>query len=147
MPEAPETDDGRPPDQYAALPWRGAGEAREYLLVTSRRTGRWVFPKGSAEGCEAAWEAALREAHEEAGVEGEPSGRPLGRYRSLKTSAEAVRHLAVELWPVEIRRLAHEYPERGRRTRRLVGIEEARRLLTQQDMLALLERFHATPPG
>ena len=147
MPGSAKNVEARPPDQFAALAWRGAGEAREYLLVTSRRTGRWIFPKGSAERGEAPWEAALREAHEEAGIEGEPCARPLGRYHSLKISPEAVRRLTVELWPVEIRGLADKYPEAGRRTRRLVGIGEARRLLAQEDMRALLERFHATPRG
>ncbi len=40
MPDDLENDAEQPPDQYAALLWRGAGERREYLLVTSRRTGR-----------------------------------------------------------------------------------------------------------
>ena len=51
--------------------------------------------------------------------------------------------LSVELWPVEIRALADDYPERGLRTRRLAGFDEARALLDQADMRALLERFHA----
>ena len=57
-------------DQFAALPWRGTGDRREYLLVTSRRTGRWIFPKGSPLVGEAPAAAALREAAEEAGVDG-----------------------------------------------------------------------------
>ena len=32
--------------QMAALCHRGSGVNREYLLVTSRDTGRWVIPKG-----------------------------------------------------------------------------------------------------
>lgn len=147
MADDPEKDAERPPDQYAALLWRGAGERREYLLVTSRRTGRWIFPKGSAEGDEAPWEAALREAGEEAGIVGMPAGRPVGRYSTLKVSPAMARNLIVELWPVEIRRLADEYPERDKRARRLVGIAEARALLAQEDMLVLLERFHATSTG
>lgn len=147
MPDDLENDAEQSPDQYAALLWRGAGERREYLLVTSRRTGRWIFPKGSAEGDEAPWEAALREAGEEAGIVGTPAERPVGRYRTLKISPETSHSLTVELWPVEIGHLADDYPEKYKRTRRLVGIAEARALLPQKDMLALLERFHATPSG
>ena len=147
MAEDAEADPKRPPDQYAALAWRGAGAAREYLLVTSRRTGRWIFPKGSAEEDEAPWQAALREAAEEAGVAGTAAPAPLGRYRTLKVGSGEMSILSVELWPVEIRHLAEDFPERAKRTRRLVGIDEARALLAQQDMLALLERFHATPTG
>ncbi len=48
---------------------------------------------------------------------------------------------------MEIGYLADDYPEKYKRTRRLVSIAEARALLPQKDMLALLERFHATPSG
>ena len=147
MPERGEDNPDRPPDQYAALPWRGSGAAREYLLVTSRRTGRWIFPKGSAEKDEAPWQAALREAAEEAGVAGTAAPAPLGHYRVLKVAPDEMRDLTVELWPVEIRHLAKDYPEREKRIRRLVGIAEARALLSQSDMLSLLERFHATSTG
>ena len=34
------------PDQVAALAWRQGATGPEYLLVTSRRSGRWIFPKG-----------------------------------------------------------------------------------------------------
>lgn len=129
--------------QYAALPWRLDGGRAEYLLVTSRRRRRWIFPKGSARPDEPAAAAALREAAEEAGIEGRPAPEPLGHYAASKLGEAGVRPLRVELWPVEITGLADSYPEEHLRERRLVGIEEARRLIAQPDMLALLERFHA----
>lgn len=133
-----------PADQYAALPWRLAGGRPEYLLVTSRRTSRWIFPKGSAEGEETPAEAALREAAEEAGVAGVPGAEPIGRYIALKVGSDRMSVLSVELWPVEIRALADSYPEADLRERQLVGVEEARRLIGQADMIALLRRFHAS---
>ena len=134
-------------DQYAALAWRERAGRREYLLVTSRRTGRWIFPKGNAAKDEDPAAAALREAAEEAGVDGLPGRRPIGRYQALKVSEERTRALTVELWPVEIRALADDYPEAEHRTRRLVPFEEACALLGQPDMRALLERFHALRTG
>ena len=134
-------------DQYAALPWRKTAEGVEYLLVTSRRRGRWIFPKGSAKPDEAAAAAALREAAEEAGVEGRPGPRPVGRYLALKRRGETAMPLLVELWPVRIDHLADDYPEAHLRERRLVGADEARKLLGQEDMRALLEQFHADLTG
>lgn len=132
------------PDQYGALAWRRHMGEPEYLLVTSRRTRRWIFPKGSADPGESPAEAALREATEEAGVTGRPADHPIGRYRALKIASGTERVLTVELWPVEIIGLADCFPEKGLRQRRLVPLPTARRLLGQADMVALIERFHAT---
>ena len=51
--------------QYAALPYRVSGGVLEILLITSRRTRRWIVPKGwPVEGlepaqCAAMWSAAM----------------------------------------------------------------------------------------
>ena len=67
--------------QYGALPYRLDGNAFiEVLLVTSRRTKRWIIPKGwPIKGMTPA-KAAAREAYEEAGVRGRIAGRAIGRY-------------------------------------------------------------------
>ena len=70
--------------QYAALPYRVAGGRLQVLLVTSRRTRRWIVPKGwPVEGMPASACAAL-EALEEAGVKGEVQKTPIGHYRYVK---------------------------------------------------------------
>ena len=43
-------DGGRPSTlQSGAIPYAWAGDEPTYLLITSRRTGRWIFPKGMVE--------------------------------------------------------------------------------------------------
>ena len=32
--------------QVAALPWRLTDDGRQFLMITSRETRRWVIPKG-----------------------------------------------------------------------------------------------------
>lgn len=137
----------RPPDQVAALAWREGAAGPEYLLVTSRRSGRWIFPKGGVEAGETPGRAAAREALEEGGVEGRPAERPAGRYRSLKIGAPAPRWLVIELWPVRIERVREDWPEKGQRQRALLGFEAAHRRVDQADMAALLAAFHAERPG
>ena len=70
--------------QYAALPYRVSGGVLEILLITSRRTRRWIVPKGwPVEGLEPAQCAAM-EALEEAGVTGDVDRTAVGHYRYLK---------------------------------------------------------------
>lgn len=135
--------DPRQADQYAALGWRMVDGAPRYLLVTSRRSRRWIFPKGGREDSESPAEAAAREAREEAGVEGRSAPAPHGRYRSLKIGPPALRWLVVELWPVEIDRLADDWLEKGQRERAMLRYEDAVRRIAQVDMGKLLASFHA----
>src|SRR5271167_3938896 len=67
--------------QYGALPYRVTGtRGIEFLLITSRETGRWIIPKGwPIEGMKPA-KSAAREAYEEAGVRGIVSTMPIGNY-------------------------------------------------------------------
>ena len=57
-------------DQVAAVCYRVRKEAIEFLLVQTRGSGRWIFPKGSAEPGLSHAQAAAIEAFEEAGVHG-----------------------------------------------------------------------------
>jgi 8-oxo-dGTP pyrophosphatase MutT (NUDIX family) len=57
--------------QAGAIAVRQRGKQPEVVLVRSRRTGDWIFPKGHIEDGESADEAAVRELEEEAGVTGE----------------------------------------------------------------------------
>jgi len=75
-----ETPDGL--RQAGALPYAVVEGRMAFLLITSRRTGRWIFPKGMIEPDMTAWESAALEAAEEAGVTGDISQEPIGSYRA-----------------------------------------------------------------
>jgi 8-oxo-dGTP pyrophosphatase MutT (NUDIX family) len=68
----------RPSIQYAALPFRRrAGAGTEVMLVTSRRTRRWIIPRGWPMRRRTPHAAAAREALEEAGVVGRVGKKPI----------------------------------------------------------------------
>ena len=77
--------------QFSALPCRiGANGRPEVLLLTSRKTRRWVIPKGWPIKGLKPCEVAAREANEEAGVRGTMSSkRPIGTYHYEKLLPDA----------------------------------------------------------
>ncbi|MCC7464600.1 MAG: NUDIX domain-containing protein, partial [Gammaproteobacteria bacterium] len=64
--------------QAGAIPFMRIQDTCAFLVVTSRHSKRWIFPKGRIDPGEEPWEAALREAYEEAGVRGRISRLPAG---------------------------------------------------------------------
>lgn len=133
--------------QVGALAWL-PGEPLRFVLVTSRRTGRWVFPKGSIDEGMTATAAAAREAMEEAGVIGRPEPVPVGSFRTVKIRAPFAWPIEVTIYPLRIDTVLDDWPEARQRDRRFVTLAEAGRLLTDPAMLAIAGRFaDARPSG
>ena len=90
--------------QYGALPYRFTPEAAlEILLVTTRRTRRWIIPKGWPIKGLRSPKAAAREAYEEAGVSGRVGVKPIGTFtyerRSTKrASRRRARSRSIRCW-------------------------------------------------
>lgn len=124
--------------QVAALPYRYENGKLKVMIVTSRRTGRWVFPKGSIDHSKE-WKSAEQEAYEETGVEGAIDREPLGRYLSLKVRGEDAWHVDVALYPLKIKKFYKKFPEKKQRKRKLVGLKRARKMLSQPEMSQLIE--------
>lgn len=70
--------------QVAAVCYRMRGGKIEFLLVRTRGSRRWTFPKGSAEPGLTSAQAAALEAFEEAGVHGRIEQTSFARYVSRK---------------------------------------------------------------
>jgi 8-oxo-dGTP pyrophosphatase MutT (NUDIX family) len=127
--------------QVGALAWLPEAEPLRFALVTSRRTGRWVFPKGSVDPGMTPPAAAAAEALEEAGVIGWPEPEPLGSFRTLKIRAPFAWPLEVAVYAMRIDEVLDDWPEARQRRRRFVTLAEARHLLSDPAMLAIAERF------
>jgi len=139
--------------QIGALPYRRRRGRIEVLMVTSRRRGRWILPKGwPIAGLDAAG-AAAREAWEEAGVVGEIGHRPLGRYHYVKRpGTSGRRRCEVTLYPLRVTHLSPHFPERGQRRRAWITLVAAVRRAEEPGLARLLARLEAgsggvEPPG
>ena len=98
-------------EQVAAVCYRVRGGSIEFLLVQTRGSGRWTFPKGSAEPGLTHAQAAALEASEEAGVHGRIEEVPFVRYarrkRGMKHGAGSdAGKLTVSAHLCEVRRLS-----------------------------------------
>lgn len=122
-------------EQVAAVCYRVRHEAIEFLLVQTRGSGRWTFPKGSTEPGLTHAQAAAMEAFEEAGVHGRIEEVSFARYVrrprarancGLKSSAEPV---AVKAYLCEVMRLS--VPKESNRNRTWFSFEKARRNLEE----------------
>lgn len=135
--EFPERLDAEAARQAGAIPYKLLEGQVVFLIVTSRRTGRWIFPKGAPiEGLSRS-QVAAREAFEEAGVEGMVGEQPIGSYSTVKV--KGVRRIGVEvdMYPLEVE-IQHEiWPETGQRHRHWVLLPEARRLLSDARLVEL----------
>ena len=116
--------------QAGAIPYTVVKGQVVFLLVTSRGSGRWIFPKGEPIEGLAPWDVAAQEALEEAGIEGEVDRRPIGSYRTFKTMAFRRKIVDVEMYPLRVTRQFDDWPEKAHRHRHWAILPEAKRLLS-----------------
>lgn len=127
--------------QAGAVPYTVVRGEVVFLLITSRGSGRWIFPKGDPiEGLEP-WDVAAQEAMEEAGVEGEIDPRPLGTYRTFKTLAIRRKMIEVELYPLRVTRQFDDWAEKGHRHRHWAILPEAKRLISDGQIAQMAMRL------
>ena len=128
--------------QFAALCWRVNHDRREVLLSTSRDTGRWVMPKGWPMDGRSASEAAAIEAWEEAGVEGSVGTAPVGVYSYDKTMPRKdPLSCLVEGYPLQVDRMAANYPEKNQRRRKWFSLRKAAAKVNEPELRSLILDF------
>jgi 8-oxo-dGTP pyrophosphatase MutT (NUDIX family) len=123
--------------QVGAIPFTVVQGQAVFLIITSRRSGRWIFPKGAPIEGLSPWQVAMHEAFEEAGVEGRVDTQPIGFYRTMKTLAIRRSVIEVDMYPLRVTRQLDEWPEMKSRHRHWVILPEARRLLSEPRLAEL----------
>ena len=129
--------------QVAAIPYQidSAGQLR-VLLVTSKRSRRWVLPKGKAARRLPPYAAAAREAFEEAGVLGTSERLPIGRYRQRKRQVgDQASEILVEAYGLAVSAELTSWPERRVRQRSWMTIAEAIESVDDADLRGIIRLF------
>ena len=104
--------------QVGAICYRFRKGELEILLITTRRTGRWIIPKGWPMEDKSDAAAAAQEAYEEAGVIGTISDAMFGRFSIQKFQDEqGYETIMVDAYLLHVDHLAEDFPEQGQRER------------------------------
>lgn len=135
--DPPQTLDIETARQAGAIPYKVIDRQVVFLIVTSRRTGRWIFPKGAPIDGLSPPEVAAREAFEEAGVEGVVTEAPIGSYSTVKVKGVRRMDVEVDMYPLKVEAQHDSWPEKGQRHRHWVLLPEARRLLSDARLVEL----------
>jgi len=127
--------------QFGAIPYRHVDGETVFLMITARRTGKWIFPKGDPiQGLTPA-ESAAEEAYEEAGVRGRVGAAPAGHYNTFKAHRAGRTPVVVEMYPLEVEDQLDDWPEKGERKRHWALLAEVRRLLSEPGLVVLAEKI------
>jgi 8-oxo-dGTP pyrophosphatase MutT (NUDIX family) len=132
--------------QFGAIPWRMNDGKLEILLITSRGTKRWILPKGWPMDDATPAEAAATEAYEEAGVTGVASNAALGFYSYRKAFGGDDLPIVVAMFPLRVKKVFKDWPEKGERKRKWVSPKKAAALLQVPELRQMLRSFNPRAP-
>ena len=129
--------------QFVALPWRlSEGGMRQFMLLTSRETRRWVIPKGWPMKGRKPAEVAKQEAYEEAGLIGHIIGkRPIGNYHYQKRLAKREVLSQVQVFLFRVEQQLDEWPEKTQRQTKWFDADEAESLVEEGGLAEIIGRF------
>lgn len=126
--------------QVGAIPFRFLPDGSiELLLVTSRRSGRWIIPKGWPLSAHTPAESAEIEAYEEAGVLGMVSDATIGSfsYNKQRQGKRAVR-CSVAVFALRVETELPEWPEHRQRARRWWSPDDAAEAVANAELAHLI---------
>lgn len=133
--------------QVGVLPWRLRRDGEpKVLLITSRRQGRWIVPKGWPIKGRSPVASASREAFEEAGVIGDISPSPVTSYRYMKALDDGS-HVPcrVTVFGMKVRGTLSHWREQAQRQRRWFSLTAAADRLSDAELAAFVRTLDAAP--
>lgn len=116
--------------QYGAVPYRLIEGQAVFLMITSRRSANWVFPKGSPMKGLTPVQTVAEEAYEEAGIRGEIADTPIGSYLHPRNGNTGV--VRVELYPMRVTDQLDTWPEEAQRFRHWALLPQVKRLMASR---------------
>ena len=123
------------PDQSATIPYRTRDGKIEVLLITTRKQGKWIVPKGWIESHLESHASAEKEALEEAGVRGNVSSVSLGCYRHGGSKDDPI----VEVFLMRVESEKSSWPEQDERERQWVSLDEAYEHVEEEGLKSILD--------
>jgi 8-oxo-dGTP pyrophosphatase MutT (NUDIX family) len=132
--------------QVGALCYRWSDDQIEILLITTRRTGRWMIPKGWPMKSRPDHEAAAREAYEEAGAVGQAQPHIIGNFvtKKMQSSGDYLPH-RIDVYPLCVEEMHDNFPESGQRSRQWFQPAEAISKCDDAGLRKIIARIDKSP--
>lgn len=128
--------------QFAALCYRKNKGKTEVLLISSRDTGRWIIPKGWPIEGFSPEQVAETEAWEEAGVTGKLKPGLAGIFTyDKRLGGKDVAPCAVAVFPLKVKSIMADYPERHQRQRKWFTAKKAAALVSEPELARIIRAF------
>ena len=128
--------------QIGALCFRLTDNRLKILLITSRRSKRWIIPKGWKIDKMSSRKSVALEAWEESGVQGKVLERPAGTYYYRKRSnGDHFLTCAVKVYALRVEATKKKFPERGQRKLKWVDSVKAVDIVSEPELKALIKKF------
>lgn len=127
--------------QFAALCYRYDGDKLKVCLITSRRTKRWIIPRGWPMHKQTPAEAAATEAWEEAGLTGRSFDRCLGVFAYVKILSKRMMPVIVMVYPLEVLEEHDAWPEHRQRRRKWLSPKKAAKRVAEPELRRIISKF------
>ena len=129
-------------DLVCTVPYRYVAGELQLLLITSRKKGSWIFPKGHVPNGESPLVTAAKEAWEEAGVQGTFQESPLSTFDQATEDGIQV----TEVYLLRVEQVASKWPERKQRQRKWTCLEKVPKFLKKTHLRKLLGHLDEAAP-
>ena len=121
--------------QSGVIPYRDHRKhGLELLLITSRNSKKWIFPKGIVESRLSPQDSAAKEAYEEAGIRGKIDPELFGSFTYKKWDGTC----RVLLYLMQVKKELKSWPENDFRKRQWFPFEIAKELVNPKPVQKLL---------
>ncbi|MBV5304052.1 MAG: NUDIX hydrolase [Chlorobium sp.] len=107
------------------------------VLITSRKSERWIIPKGYIEKGLSPADSAAKEAYEEAGLIGVVHHQEAGNYQYRKFG----KLYSVQVYPLFIETMLDEWEEMHVRSRKLVTPAQAVEMIAHGELRQIIADF------
>ena len=128
--------------QFAALCYRIKDDKLQFCIVTSRRSKRWIVPKGWPMHGETPMDAAATEAFEEAGVRGKIYPRPIGVFSYYKVRSQDELPCMAVVYPLKVKKILKRWPEDRERERKWVSRKKAAQMVDNPELSVIIQTFN-----
>lgn len=124
--------------QSGVIPYRVRDGKVEVLLISTRKSQKWVIPKGGICKGMTPPDSAAKEAWEEAGVIGQVNTEKIGAYKYRKRG----NLYRVNLFWLPVEKVLEDWPESGERKRIWLEINHAAMIVKENSLKKILQSYH-----